>query len=203
MTAIIALKKNFNGAPKVLIGSDSLFLQGYSRMKAKDRSKLIEFPNFIVGFSGLASIQPVIYDIQKDLKLQKSSPCFKMRSEQDALEFTRIVFLELKARLEELGETFEGIGNLVIATPTQIFDVDRYCMAVECEECAFSGCVDEFMAGIVAAKYDEVSTEEELEELLVLALTLAGRHSAGVHPPYIFRSPKQTKIIKKSKKSKK
>lgn len=204
MTAILGLKKVINGKPSVIVGSDSLFVAGWKRINAKDRSKLIAFPDFIVGFSGICTIQRVLYDIQKDAKLLKQ-PMFKMSGEEDALAFGTLVFSEVKSRLEEMGESFsDSVGNLVIATPTKLFEVDRFAFSIECEEYATSGCVDDFLSGYLAAKYSGVDTDQDLVDLLYESLEAAVKHSTGVHPPIIMKRPvKSTKSYKNKSKSKK
>jgi len=203
MTAVLGLRKVIDGCPQVLIGSDSLFAQGWTRTNAKDRSKLITFPNFIVGFSGICTIQRVLYDIRKDKKLVNKS-IFKMRGEEDALEFGRLVFSEVKARLEEMGEQFnDSVGNLVIATPTQLFDVDRFAFAMECEEYTTSGCVDDFLAGFIAARYDNVTDCHKLVDLMYDALNTAVDYSTGVHPPIVVKFPTYEPKTKSSAKTKK
>ena len=115
-----------------------------------------------------------------------------------------MVFSEVKSRLEDLGESFnDTVGNLVIATPTKLFEVDRFAFAIECEEYATSGCVDDFLSGYLAAKYSGVDTDQDLVDLLYESLEAAVKHSTGVHPPIIMKRPvKSTKSYKNKSKSK-
>lgn len=184
MTAVLGLRKVFNGEPFVVVAADSLFALGFTRMRPKNASKLVKFPNFVVGFSGVATIQPLLLQFSQDTSLLNQK-FMKMTTSMDALRFGDAVFTEYKARLETSGEAnlSTDMGDLIIATPEKLFCVDRFRFVSEHEDFVSTGCADELIAGLLGFTYELVGCPEDLMYLANDVIEKVCEANIGCRPP--------------------
>jgi 20S proteasome alpha/beta subunit len=197
MTAVVALRKIIEGKPCVVIAADSLFTRGQSKVWSKDASKLIKFPHFVAGFSGLCSVQSVLYSFSQT-KTFLRRPFMKMETPEHALEFAREAYRELRYRLDDLDlwkDIWESVGDLVIATETKIFLVDKYAFPTEADQFTSTGCVDDLIAGVVLSQYHKVNSREDLKELANACIEAACEHSIGCGPPVNLVSVEEKNLM--------
>lgn len=184
MTAILGIKKVIDGEVKVVIASDSLFVKGLSKIKSVNRQKLIKYPHFIVGFSGICTMQGVLQGF-RDEKTFDTEEFMKMRGEGDALQFSNLCFGELRDMLDETGDKSlsEHIGDLVIATHDKLYCVDMYGFVSEHDTWTTSGCVDDLLTGAMAVLYPTIKSVEDLQSVAERAILSACDYSTGCEPP--------------------
>ena len=207
MTAILGIKKVLeNGETKVVIASDSLFARGTSKIKSLNRWKLIKFPHFMVGFSGLCTMQMVLTDLTRE-KAYINEPFMQMKDISDALEFSQICFTEIRNRIEDSGSSdglLDSVGDLVIASPNALYAVDRFGFVSEHDSWATSGCADDLLNGAMAVMYPDIKTLQELKDSAEYAILVACQYSTGCEAPVKLEvvepndSPKRRRSRKKS-----
>jgi ATP-dependent protease HslVU (ClpYQ) peptidase subunit len=122
MTCIAAVKK----AGQVVIGGDSLLSTG-SDKKAGVR-KITKFPGCYVGFAGMYAIRHVLDNLARDKGFLSS---FKMDCIEDARDLARRVFEELETDVGEKARDDINETALLVATSTQIFEIDSDITCVE------------------------------------------------------------------------
>ena len=185
MTAVVALKKKFGRKVVTVIAADSLFSAGDFKLNAKDTCKLIQFPNFVVGFSGICTVQTLLKNLVKNKTLRKQK-FMEMKNVFHANRFARKVFNDLDAILVESGEEHQVrqlVGELLFVTDKRIFRVDKYGFVSEFEEFTSIGCAYELTTGTLATMYAHVSTPEELKDLAEKSIEVACQYSLSCGPP--------------------
>lgn len=185
MTAVVALRKRFGKKIKTVIAADSLFSAGDMRLNGTDTSKIIKFPNFIVGFSGICTVQIVLKRLSKNKKFTKNK-FMVMKNVFHANKFAKVVFSELDSLLLESGEAEElrgFVGELIILTDKKIFRTDKYGFVSEFDDYTSIGCANEILAGAVMALYSDVETEDDLVNLANKAIQIACDCSLSCGPP--------------------
>lgn len=156
MTCIVALKKD----GVVHIGSDSIVIT--ENEISRGRRKIVSFPGFKVGFAGDYLLFHILEEMAKD---------FTIVTVKDARDFAIGVFAALK---DELGEDCEDFKEnaLLIATSTDIFEVDTYLVCLRQESYGAIG------TGAAAARPTiEIMLKnkysEDPREILGMAITMA------------------------------
>lgn len=185
MTAVVALRKRFGKKIKTVMAADSLFSAGDMRLNGTDTCKIVKFPNFIVGFAGICTVQIILKRLAKNRKFTKNS-FMVMKDIFHANKFAKRVFTELDDLLVESGEEDHlrsYVGELIIVTDKKIFRTDKYGFASEFDDYTSIGCANEVLAGAVIALYDKVETEEELTSLAEKVIEIACECSLSCGPP--------------------
>lgn len=203
MTAILGIKKVLDsGETRVVIASDSLFARGTSKIKSKNRAKLITFPYFIVGFSGICTMQMVLSDILRE-KAYIDEPFMEMKDLSDALEFSQICFAEIRDRLEAGGGdggVLDGVGDLVIASHNGLYNIDKYGFVSEHDAWATSGCADDILNGAMGVLYNNITSIEGLKDVANTAILIACEFSTGCEGPVCIEVVGKNESIPKPKK---
>ena len=124
MTCIVAVKK----AGQVVIGADSLITTGSD--KKSGVRKITKFPGCYVGFAGMYAIRHALDNLAKDKDFLSS---FKMDCIEDARDLARRVFEDLETDVGEKAREDINETALLVATPTNIFEIDSDITCIEHE----------------------------------------------------------------------
>jgi len=177
MTICAAVKRD----GKVFVGADSLVVAGGDTKSYT--TKITKLGYNIILYSGLALVKNIL-DEMVDNKQYKN---LNINSVAEARDFGKTVFSSLKAELEDspwgphYTEMSKDIGDLLICTPTKIFQVDP---AFNCAE------IHNFIAIGSGAPYATAVLEfglrneyEDLKELLHEAIDITSKYSLGCSLP--------------------
>ncbi len=179
LTIIVAAKKEFNGKTYTVIGSDSRLTVREEIIESK-KSKLIKFPTFIVGFSGLANIKLVLQDCARDPDFL-NSPYLHLNSASDARVLASVFFQELSKRYEEAFDdpTNETFIELVVASKDRIFHCDCFGDAHEFDRFITSGGGSNYATGYLEGCWDSVDNPGDLAHLVYEAIEVACARSTS------------------------
>jgi 20S proteasome alpha/beta subunit len=184
MTAVIACRAEIDNKIVTCIASDSLFSLGLKKLKIKDPSKIIQFPSFVVGFAGIAAVQTVLFEAVRSPKFMRRT-FNRMRNQYDALAFSQEIFRDLHGRMEEAGDTesFSHMGDLVIVTSENIYQIDKYSFTAEIDTFTSIGCAEDLVLGSMETSYEYIKTREDLEKACRRAIEIACDGNAGCQGP--------------------
>lgn len=179
MTAIVGIKKKVKGQYETIIAAESMITEGATRSHLVNNEKVLCFPQFIVGFSGLCTVQTVLIEMLEDKKFLKNK-FMKMETISDAAKFAREVYKELYDRISHLNDdSSQSVGHLLIATSGKMYIADRWSFISEYEDYCFIGCGEDFVAGVVQSNYKKLGSKNDIIKLANKALEHVSQRSAA------------------------
>lgn len=168
MTSIVAIRKVIEGVPYVVYGHDSQVTFGERKAILRNSHKAVEFPNFTALFAGCGPVQHVLEDIRdRKWKNNKLPSYLQMRNRRDVHRFAIEVTTAVKKKLKDLSAP-ENEGDdfqLVIATPSKLYDVNFWAFVVETEDFAAGGSGSPYLQAILISNYNSVTTTADLHAL--------------------------------------
>ena len=206
MTTILAVAKEFEGKRTVWVSSDSRCTCG-SEILSVEEEKIVAFPNFVVLFTGLATIGIVIRDLTKDRAFLREEIC-KMRSPSDAAQFMAVVQNNLKSLLENSPDSSAGgDSRIIIATPEKVYSVDAYLYAYETDYIG-DGSGGTWAQSWIEGTYDSMESKDDIFDSMKKAMEIAVSKDTGTGGKLWFvevtkeklpPQPKTRKIVKHDK----
>ena len=156
MTCIAAI----NLKDRVVIASDSQVnaVQGGKTFPA-NFSKLIEFPNFIIGFSGEAIAWHVLQGYKASASIRKR----RFKTSQEVYIFFRKFYLDLYKLIDKGIELTKEANELILITKDKIFLINES-LVEECEIMATCGSGADIATGSLARVPDpELAVAEAIK----------------------------------------
>ena len=189
MTVVLALRKEFEDSPPYIVyGSDTLLVRGDEKTNLT-KGKFIEYDNFIVLFSGVASVRHTLEEFftKKSLRRRKF---MEMKDSTDALDFIAEVTKRLKERLGELGSAdAEESSNfqLILVTPHMLYSIDKWGYVTESPDFAIGGSGANCITGLVNSHYPNIEDKEMLVDLANEALIQACQLNLYCGEPIVIK----------------
>lgn len=185
-TALLGVRwKDTNGV-KVLIAADSQITLGDTRFISQDlQTKLVRFPNFVVGIGGAGPMQDVVIGMAKKAKYRN----MKLKTVAQVQSFAKDVFSGFSKLLEKALSPIEPseLENLLIATKTDLYQVCTELSVLSSDKLICGGSGGAYAIGAAAALYDQLIpgevTWEHLQQLSETSIKIACQMSIECAEP--------------------
>lgn len=165
MTCIVALRHQ----GKVYMASDSIIVA--DGVVTRNARKVVSFPGFVVGFAGHFKAKNILDELRSSQKIGK------MASAIDARKFAKKVFKKLKAEEEsnDGSDDEDDSVSLLIATQTNVYEIDSYLSCVECGEVSGIGTGAPYAKAALRLMLDQKLSDDP-RQMLGIAVEIAAQY---------------------------
>lgn len=184
MTCIVALRHQ----GKVYMASDSIIVA--DGVTTRGVRKVVPFPGFVVGFAGHFKAKNILDE------LKTSQKSLKVVSAIDARKFAKKVFKRLKTEEDDEDSKDEDSSvTLLIATPTNVYEIDSYLSCVECGEISAIGTGAPYAKAVLRLMLDQKLSDDP-RQMLGVAVEIASQYDPHSGTPAFIEEVTNGRAIK-------